>query len=50
MTIVPQAEIPKVQKDTPPRPNGSKVETLKGGDYLRVWINRGGNYYLVYFL
>ena len=21
---------------------------LKGGDYLRVWINKGGNYYLIH--
>lgn len=48
VTIVPQSEIDKVQKDTPPRANGSKVETLKGGDYVRVWINRGGNHYLLH--
>jgi len=48
VTIVPQAEIALVQKDTPPGRNGSKVETLKGGDYVRVWINRGGNYYLIH--
>ena len=49
VTIVPQAEIGQVQKDAPPRPNGSKIETLKGGDYMRLWINRGGNHYLVHF-
>jgi hypothetical protein len=49
MTIIPQADISKVQKDTPPRPGSVSVQALKGGDYLRVWINRGGNYYLVYF-
>jgi hypothetical protein len=48
VTIVPQAEIALVQKDTPPGKNGAKVETLKGGDYVRVWINRGGNYYLIH--
>jgi hypothetical protein len=48
VTIVPQADISKVQKDTPPKPNSSKVETLKGGDYVRVWINKGGNHYLVH--
>jgi hypothetical protein len=47
-TIVPQSEIALVQKDTPPRANSSKVEMLKGGDYLRVWINKGGNHYLVH--
>jgi hypothetical protein len=49
MTIVPQADVPKIQKDTPPRPGTATVQALKGGDYIRVWINRAGNYYLVYF-
>jgi hypothetical protein len=48
VTIVPQDEIAMVQKDSPPARNGSKVETLKGGDYIRVWINRGGNHYLIH--
>ena len=49
VTIIPQADVSKVQKDAPPRPNGSKIETLKGGDYMRLWINKGGNHYLVHF-
>jgi hypothetical protein len=49
VTIVPQAEISKVQKDAPPRAGAAKVETLKGGDYVRVWINKGGNHYLMHF-
>jgi hypothetical protein len=48
VTIVPQAEIGLVQKDTPPARNASKVELLRGGDYVRVWINRGGNHYLIH--
>lgn len=48
VSIVPAAEAKLVQKDTPPPAGGSKVETLKGGDYVRVWINKGGNYYLVH--
>ena len=48
VTIVPQSEIRQVQKDAPPRANASKVELLKGGDYYRVWINRGGNHYLIH--
>jgi hypothetical protein len=28
--------------------NSSRVEMLKGGEYLRVWFNRGGNNYLVH--
>ncbi len=48
VSIVPASETKLVQKDTPPPAGGSKVETLKGGDYVRVWINKGGNYYLVH--
>jgi hypothetical protein len=49
VTIIPQSEIDKVQKDTPPANNSAKVETLKGGDYVRVWIRKGGNHYLMHF-
>jgi hypothetical protein len=48
VTIIPQSEIDKVQKDTPPRANMAKVETLKGGEYVRVWVNKGGNHYLIH--
>jgi hypothetical protein len=48
VSIVPQSEIALVQKDTPPGRNSARVDTLKGGDYVRVWINRGGNYYLIH--
>jgi hypothetical protein len=50
VTIVPQSEIKLVQKDAPPAANGSKVQMLKGNDYLRVWINRGGNHYLIHLV
>ena len=49
VTIVPQAEIGLVQKDAPPHANAAKVEMLKGGNYMRLWINKGGNHYLVHF-
>jgi hypothetical protein len=48
VSIVPRTDVDKVQKDSPPRANGAKVELLKGGDYYRVWINRGGNFYLIH--
>jgi hypothetical protein len=50
VSIVPQAEIKLVQKDTPPAANGSKVQMLKGNDYMRVWINKGGNHYLIHLV
>jgi hypothetical protein len=49
VTIIPNSEIAKVQKDTPPAANSAKVETLKGGDYMRLWIRKGTNHYLVHF-
>jgi hypothetical protein len=48
VSIVPQSEIAQVADGRPPRPGGSKVELLKGNDYLRVWINRGGTHYLIH--
>jgi len=48
VAIVPQSEISLVQKDAPPAANGAKAELLRGGDYLRVWINRGGNHFLIH--
>jgi hypothetical protein len=48
VSIVPANEAKLVQKDTPPPSGGHKVETLKGGEYVRVWINKGGTYYLVH--
>jgi hypothetical protein len=48
VSIVPQSEIKLVAKDAPPPSGGSKVQLLKGGDYLRVWFNRGGTHYLIH--
>jgi len=48
VSIVPQAEIKMVEKDAPPPPNGSKVQVLRGNEYVRVWINKGGNHYLLH--
>ena len=49
-SVVPQAEVKDVIKGRAPAANSSKVELLKGGEYLRVWVNRGGNHYLVHLL
>jgi hypothetical protein len=48
VSIVPQAEAKTVAKDAPPPSGGSKVQTLKGNEYVRVWINKAGNYYLIH--
>ena len=49
VNIVPQGEIKMVVQDAPPAANSSKVQVLRGNEYLRVWINRGGNHYLMHF-
>ena len=50
VSIVPQNEVKNVVKDAPPPANGApKVQLLKGNDYMRVWFNKGGNHYLIYF-
>ena len=48
VNIVPQAEIKMVVKDAPPAPGSSKVQVLRGNEYLRVWINNKGNHYLIH--
>jgi hypothetical protein len=46
-TVISSADIAKVAKGKKPGANSSSVELLKGGDYYRVWINKGGNNYLI---
>ena len=47
--IVPQSEIKMVVKDAPPRPGAPRVQLLRGNEYVRVWFNKDGNHYLIYF-
>src|SRR5688572_987227 len=52
VSIVPGSEL----KDLMPGPDNlpragagsARVEMLKGNDYVRVWINRGGVHYLIH--
>ena len=51
VSMIPASEM----KDLQPGPDGAtqssagaRVEMLKGGEYLRVWINRGGVNYLLH--
>jgi hypothetical protein len=48
VSIVPAEEIKTVAEDAPPSANTGKAELLRGNDYVRVWINRGGNHYLLH--
>jgi hypothetical protein len=47
-TVVPAADAKTVLKGPRPPAGGVRVETLKGDDYVRVAINRGGNFYLIH--
>ncbi len=49
-SVVPSAEAQAVIKGRAPGANTSRVDLLKGGEYLRVWSNRGGNHYLIHLL
>jgi hypothetical protein len=49
VVIVPQSDTATVMKDAPPKSNGFKFELLKGNDYSRLWINKAGTQYVVYF-
>ena len=48
-TVVSAADIDQVA-DSKRRPaaGANRVELLKGNDYLRVWINRGGMNYIIH--
>jgi hypothetical protein len=46
-TVVSGEDISQIAKGKRPKANGSMVEMLKGGDYWRVWINRGGMNYII---
>jgi len=50
VSIVAQTDIGKLAESGMPGTGRAKVEMLKGNDYLRVWINRGGNHYLIHLV
>lgn len=49
-SVVTAAEVKEVSDGRTPGGNSAKVELLKGGEYLRVWANRGGNHYLIHLV
>lgn len=44
--VVPE-EIAAVAKGPAPKPGATRVDLLKEGEYLRVWINSAGTHYLI---
>ena len=47
-TVMTGAEAKTVAKRGAPASGSAKTELLKGNDYLRIWVNRGGTHYLVH--
>jgi hypothetical protein len=47
-TVVTGPDAKTVLKGKAPAAGSSRVDTLKGADYVRVWINKGGTTYLIH--
>ena len=45
-TVISAADIGTIARGPQPKANASRVDALKGGDYVRVWINKAGTNYL----
>jgi hypothetical protein len=46
-SVVSAEDIGAVAKGPEPKPNAVRVDLLKGGEYLRVWMNSAGTHYIV---
>jgi hypothetical protein len=46
-SVIPPNELADVAKGPPPKAKASRVDQLKGGDYIRVWLNADGTHYIV---
>jgi hypothetical protein len=46
-SVVSAEDIGAVAKGPEPKPNSARVDLLKGGEYLRVWMNNAGTHYIV---
>jgi hypothetical protein len=47
-TVVSAADVGSIAKGPRPAAGAARVELLKGDDYVRVWINRGGMNYIIH--
>jgi hypothetical protein len=47
-TVISNQDMTAMGKYPNPPTNSTKVELLKGADYLRVWINKSGTNYLIH--
>jgi hypothetical protein len=48
-SVVSSADIVAINENkSPPAAGTARVHSLRGGEYLRVWVNSGGTHYLVH--
>jgi hypothetical protein len=47
-TVVSNADVATLVKGPKPANGAVRVDMLKGNDYVRVWINKGGQNYLIH--
>ena len=47
-SVVPASDIAQIAKGRRVPAGGHRVEMLKGNEFVRVWINRGGTHYLIH--
>jgi hypothetical protein len=46
-SVIGPADIASVAKGPAPTPNTARVDRLKGGEHVRVWINSAGTHFLI---
>lgn len=46
-TVIGEEDIATVAKGSGPKPNASRVDALKGGEYVRIWINHANTNYII---
>jgi len=46
-TIIPNDQIAAIAKGPGPKPNSARVDVLKGGEYVRAWINHDSTNYII---
>ena len=47
-TVLRSGDIDTVVNGPRPPANGVRIDVLRGGDYVRVWLNRRGEHYLIH--
>ena len=46
-SVIPPEEIDAIAEGPRPMPNTARVDVLKGGEYVRIWINHTNTNYIV---